>query len=150
MRPVLLAAFFAAVAGAGLSAQGRPEVRADAIISEKAAGYAGAGILYPLGTYLRAGPVGAVGIADGSASYRAELEGLFHLDPFRESRWGPYAGGGLSFRHDSSNPRGNVYLFAVIGAEGSQRPGYSPALEIGLGGGVRLSIILRRAGGRVR
>jgi hypothetical protein len=56
----------------------------------------------------------------------------------------------MSFRHDSSDPRGNVYLFAMIGAEGPERRGYAPALEIGLGSGVRASLILRRAGGKVR
>lgn len=150
MRHILPAAFLCAIAGGQASAQGRPEIRADAIFSDKPAVYAGAGVLFPLGTYLRAGPIGAVGMADGSASYRAELEGIFHLDPLRESSWGPYAGGGLSFRRDTSDPRGNVYLFAVIGTEGPERSGYSPALEIGLGGGVRASMILRRAGGRTR
>ena len=132
------------------AAQGRPEVRADAVFSEKAAIYAGAGILFPLGTYVRSGIVGAAGVADGRGSFRADLVNLFHADPFRESRWGPYAGGGLSFRRDSGDPHGKASLFAVLGAEGPGRGGYSPSVEIGLGGGIRAGMVLRRSRERTR
>jgi hypothetical protein len=133
-----------------IRAQGRPEIRADAVISKKTAIYAGAGILFPLGTYLRSGVVAAAGAADGAASFRADMVNIFHVDPFRESRWGPYGGGGISYRRDAGDKHGNAYLFAAIGAEGPVKRGYSPSIELGLGGGVRAGFVLRKSRERTR
>ena len=140
----------AIVLSAPLSAQGRPELRADAIVSRETAIYAGAGLLFPLGTYVRTGIVGGAGIVKGDATVHADLVGLFHTDPFRESKWAPYGGGGISLRHDSDDRKSNVYLLALLGMEGPPRRGFAPAFELGLGGGVRAGVILRRADSKSR
>jgi hypothetical protein len=107
--------------------------------------YAGAGLLFPAGTYVRSGLVAAAGVAERSASFRLDQINIFHLDPFRESRWAPYGGGGLSLRHDVKPDRTSVHILAVIGLEGPRHNGTTTAFELGLGGGVRASIILRKA-----
>lgn len=145
---VAAALFFASASA--LSAQGRPELRADAIVSRIAALHAGGGILFPLGTYVRSGVIIGAGVADGSASFRADLLNLFHVDPFRESRWAPYGGGGLSFRHDLAPDKSRTVLVVLVGIEGPSRMGFAPAFELGLGGGVRAGLVMRRSGGNRR
>lgn len=150
IRASLLIIAAAASCAAPAIAQARPEVRADAIISHTTAVHAGIGVLFPLGTYVRSGVIAGAGIADNAASFRADFVNIFHVDPFRESHWGPYGGGGLSFRHDNSDSRSNTFLLVVLGMEGPEKNGFSPAFEVGLGGGARAGIILRRARGRYR
>jgi hypothetical protein len=142
--------FMLVVSALPAAAQGRPEFRGDAIISRTTAVHAGVGVLFPLGTYVRSGLVAGAGISAGEPSFRADLVNLFHVDPFRESRWGPYGGGGLSFRHDNSDSSSNTFLLIVLGLEGPVRHGFSPAFEIGLGGGARAGVVLRRAAARTR
>lgn len=133
-----------------LEGQGRPEFRVDGILSEHPAVHLGAGVLFPLGTYVRSGIVAGAGISDGAASFRADLVNIFQLDPFRESRWAPYGGGGISFRRDNASDRSNAFLLLTLGAEGPLRNGYASAFEIGLGGGVRAGVVMRRSGERTR
>lgn len=130
--------------------QGRPEVRIDGIFSENPAIHLGAGVLFPLGTYVRSGIVAGAGIRDGKASFRGDFVNIFQLDPFRESRWAPYGGGGISFRRDNATDASNAFLLVVVGVEGPWRKGYAPAIEVGLGGGVRAGLVLRRSGERTR
>jgi hypothetical protein len=146
----LLIAAGLCIFSAASQAQGRPEARADAIISNDVGVYAGAGLLFPVGTYLRTGIVAAAGVMDGSAAFRADLVNVFHLDPFRESSWAPYAGGGLSFLYDTGEARTQARLLALIGVEGPLRNGKATAFEVGLGGGVRVAVILRKAQARSR
>ncbi|MBA3656509.1 MAG: hypothetical protein H0W69_04065 [Gemmatimonadaceae bacterium] len=131
-------------------AQGRPEFRIDGIVSKSTAVQAGGGVLFPLGTYVRSGLVVGAGITGGKPGFRADFVNAFHVDPFRESRWGPYGAGGFSFRHDEAGKGSNTFLLVLIGVEGPPRNGFSPAFELGLGGGVRAGVILRRAQGRNR
>lgn len=135
---------------AAIGAQGRPELRADAIVTKSVAIYAGAGLLFPLGTYVRWGGVTGAGVVDGTAMYRLDLVTLFHSDPFRESKWGPYGGGGISFRSNTGDEDSNAFLMAFLGVEGPPKKGFAPAFELGLGGGARAGIILRRARERTR
>jgi hypothetical protein len=67
----------------------------------------------------------------------------FLLDPFAEHRWGPYAGGGVSVRFDA-HERGRSYLLLLLGIEGAPGPGIVPAVELGVGGGWRAGVVLRR------
>lgn len=120
-----------------------PEVRVDAIVARETAVHAGVGFASRLSTYVRAGIVGAAGLSGGSPSGRVDAVARFLLDPFRESRWGPYGGGGLSVRFDDGRgTRG--YMLIFFGAEGPLDRGFSPAIEVGLGGGARLAVVLRR------
>jgi hypothetical protein len=70
--------------------------------------------------------------------WRADLLGRFTLDPFRQQRWGFSIGGGLSFRRQT-------YLAAVVDLEGPEWAGLLPALQVGVSGGWRAGLVLRRA-----
>lgn len=147
---VALMAAVAVLTPADGFSQGRAELRTDVILAEPSAIQAGAGVLFPLGTYLRAGLIAGAGIADNAASFRLDLVSAFHLDPFRESRWGPYGGGGVSLRHDMHSDRSRTAVLILLGLEGPRRGSFAPAVELGLGDGVRAGLIMRRARGRTR
>lgn len=120
------------------------EARIDVIGAKRSAAQAGVGILMFAGTYLRTGIVGAVGATKDGLSSRADGFALFHLDPFRQSRWAPYGGAGLSGRFDEgSRPR--AYLLVFAGVDGPVKSGLTTSFEAGLGGGVRLGVVIRQA-----
>jgi hypothetical protein len=77
-------------------------------------------------------------------SQRLEVTGRFLLDPFAERRRGLYAGGGVVVRHDGdANPDARLVL--LVGVEGEPRVRRIRSLEIALGGGVRVGLVIRRA-----
>jgi hypothetical protein len=125
------------------------EVRIDGLFASSAAVQAGFGVSIPAGIYLRTGLVGAAGTGSHGFETRADLLGRFSLDPFRQSRWGPYGGAGISGRFRADRAGGShAYLLTYIGLEGpltaGQLSGWAPAFELGLGGGTRVGVILRR------
>lgn len=126
----------------------QPEVRADFIGSRAAAAHLGVGFSVPATTYVRLGVVAAAGPAwsDGSANVAGRVDALarFVVDPFREFRWSPYAGGGIGALYDRTEDWRAV-LVGVLGIEGPQKGRIVPAVEIGFGGGARLGVALRRA-----
>lgn len=126
-----------------------PEIRLDAIVARVSAVQAGFGLTMVAGTYVRSGIVGGLGFSRDGLSGR--LDGLvrFHLDPFRQSRWAPYGGAGISGRFDRVTGA-RAYLLVVAGLDGPIRNGMTPSVELGLGGGARLGVILRRATGERR
>lgn len=125
----------------------RTIARVDAFIARADALHAGAGLTRDVGSYVRLDYVIAGGAAwSGSQavpSGRAEVVGRFLLDPFRQSRWGFYAGGGLIGRlDDGDEARG--YITLLFGAElPGERP-MSPAIELGIGAGTRIALVVRR------
>jgi hypothetical protein len=86
----------------------------------------------------------AAGATADGASGRVDLFARFHFDPFRERKWGPYGGGGISARFDEGR-KWRPYLLAFVGLDGPASGGVAPAVELGLGGGARIGVILRRA-----
>jgi|SRR2546423_14077628 len=125
------------------------EGRADGIFARTTGAEAGLGLTVPAGIYLRTGLVAGVGAGRHGAEGRTDLVSRFSLDPFRQSRWAPYAGGGISGRYRSDRDGGSrAYLLIFIGVEGGiplrQTEGWVPAVEVGLGGGARLALIIRR------
>jgi hypothetical protein len=93
--------------------------------------------------------VGSVGAGRHGVESRADFISRFSLDPFRQSRWAPYGGAGLSGRFRSTADGGSkAYLLVFLGLEGplpyGQVSGWVPAVELGLGGGARIGLILRR------
>ena len=153
VRAALLAAACLAPSPAPLAAQGaraRPpqlELRADAILGRATTGHLGIGGNVALGNYLRAGLAlagGATRIPGGevAASGRADLVARFLLDPFREHRWGPYAGAGVGVLWDERQ-RTREAVLIVLGVEGSAAGSVRPALEAGFGGGTRVGVVLR-------
>ncbi len=120
------------------------EGRMDAIIAEPSAVHAGAGATWRLGTYLRSGLVGGIGATEAGVSGRIDFINRFHLDPFRESRYGPYAGGGVSTLFDK-NRTGRVLLLLIVGVDGPVVRGATTSFEAGLGGGARIGVVIRPA-----
>jgi hypothetical protein len=129
-----------------------PEGRVDVVVARATAVQGGAGASTPLGTSFRLGAVAGVGaILDGGStdgsrvSARVDVFGRLLVDPLKEWRWGPYVGGGASVRSDYGHrPRG--YLLALLGVEGPWMGGWIPAIELGLGGGTRIGVVLQRGG----
>lgn len=125
------------------------EYRLDAIFAHTAGGEAGLGVSVPAGLYVRTGLVAGIGVGAHGAEGRTDLFSRFSLDPFRQSRWAPYAGAGLSGRYRSKLDGGSrAYLLVFLGIEGplpiGRTAGIVPAVEVGLGGGARVGVILRR------
>ncbi|MGH7650840.1 MAG: hypothetical protein ACREMS_03255 [Gemmatimonadaceae bacterium] len=125
------------------------ELRLDAIVARTSAVQAGYGISLPAGIYIRNGLVFGAGAGENGADARVDLISRFSLDPFRENRWAPYGGAGLSGRFRTAADGGSRgYLLVFVGVEGGlsagARSGWVPAVELGLGGGARVGIILRR------
>ena len=125
-----------------------PEVRVDAIVAaHRTSLQAGGGVQIPLGYYGRIGVIGAAGtdVVAGArgASGRLDVVGRFLLDPFRQSSWGLSVGAGLSLRARSGD-LGRPYLVALIDLEGPRgNSGMAPALQVGVGGGVRIGAGVR-------
>jgi hypothetical protein len=120
-----------------------PEARIDGIAANPAAVQGGAGIIFSPGTYLRSGIEGGIGASENGLSGRFDIVNRFHLDPFREHKWAPYGGGGITTRFDKDR-RTRIYLLLIAGVDGPARHGLSTSIEAGLGGGARLGVILRK------
>lgn len=129
------------------------EVRGDLLAAREVTVHGGAAVLWPIGRSVRLGVQGGAGVtrlddvpAGGDeqvGSARAELVAQFELDPFTERRWGLYgaAGGGVLAVRGRS---GRALVFAAVGVERRTSARVVPALELGLGGGVRVGVVLRR------
>jgi hypothetical protein len=66
------------------------------------------------------------------------------LDPFAESRWGASLGGGVSARYEAEGPV-RPFLLMILDLEGPPAGNYRLAYQAGVGGGIRVGIIVRRA-----
>jgi len=125
------------------------EARLDAIIAHTAGVEAGLGLTIPAGIYVRSGLVTGLGAGRHGVEGRTDLISRFSLDPFRQSRWAPYGGGGISGRYRSKRDGSSrAYLLIFLGVEGplslGRTSGIVPAFELGLGGGARVGVVLRR------
>ncbi len=128
-----------------------PELRADVIVGHQPAVQAGAGVQIPAGYYMRIGLVAAAGARIGSRDPvtsrldgRLDVLARFLLDPFRQSAYGLSLGGGVSLRAEP-NDRVRPLLLVALDLEGRRSAaGWVPALQVGLGGGVRVGVALRR------
>jgi hypothetical protein len=129
-----------------------PEVRADLIFGDRPAVQAGAGVQIPFGYYVRVGIDGAVGArtgrrlsSQGTVDGRLDVLARFLLDPFRQSAYGLSLGGGMSLRAEPGE-RAKPWLLVAVELEGRRSArGLAPAVQLGLGGGVRVGVVLRRA-----
>lgn len=146
---LLLALLWASAGRAAAQSPARrlqPELRVDVLGPTPTAAQAGVGVVAALGYYVRLGVIGSAGAAldaPSGASARADVIARFLLDPFHQSRWGISAGGGLSVRHDpgmGTRPR----LALVLDVEPPGRGRWGTALQVGLGGGVRAGVGVRR------
>ena len=126
------------------------ELRVDGLFARTSGVEAGLGVSIPAGIYVRNGVVGGIGVGRHGVEGRTDLLSRFSLDPFRQSRWALYGGGGISGRYRSREDGGShAYLLVVVGLEGplpaARKGGWVPAFEIGLGGGARVGLVLRQA-----
>jgi hypothetical protein len=156
---------FAATAGAQVPKPGvEPELRLDVIAGHQPAVQVGAGVQIPMGYYVRVGLVGAIGLATedrraligsgdsppGPLDARADLLVRFLLDPFRQNAYGLSVGGGLSARAEPGD-RVRPRLLVAADLEGRRSThGLVPAIQLGLGGGVRIGVLLRRGARAMR
>ena len=129
----------------------RPELRLDYLAAPDGI-QIGAGAAFRVSTYVRLGAAGAIGthfsdVAD-QVGWRADVFGRFQLDPFRERRWAPYGTAGVSVR--GAGDDAEEYLMILFGLEGPLVRGWSPALEVGFGGGFRAGLVMRRGAARRR
>jgi hypothetical protein len=131
----------------------RPEWRFDAIVARATHLQSGFGIGLRTGYNVRAhfALAGGVAFRDGLTreSARGDATLRLLLDPYGETRAGLSIGGGLSILHDGfedTRPVGVV----VIAIEGAARAARVWALEVGLGGGARIGVILRPRATRTR
>jgi hypothetical protein len=125
------------------------EARVDGIFAHTSGVEAGVGVSIPTGIYVRTGLVAGAGVGEHGAEGRTDLLSRFSLDPFRQSRWSLYGGGGMSGRYRTRADGGtHAYLLLFVGLEGplplGETAGWVPAVEAGLGGGARIGLILRR------
>ena len=124
------------------------EARVDALAGPPAGGQIGVGANVAAGYYIRIGLDAAAGVSsrDGAAvlSGRVDLASRFLLDPFKEFAWAPYAGAGITAQWDQRGER-RADLLLLVGLEGPAHAGWRTAVELGLGGGARLGVVLRRA-----
>lgn len=106
----------------------------------------GAGANLPLGYYVRleidgAGGVTRIDNVNGNSG-RVDALARFLLDPFAEATWGLSIGGGMSATFGQRlQPR--QYLVVVTDLEMPRISGVVPALQVGLGGGVRIGLVAR-------
>ena len=157
LRAAFAAVLFRVLAPAAAHAQEtrvQPELRADAILSDRQVVQGGVGVNIPAGYYARIGVIAAGGadIESGfaTAAGRLDVMARFLLDPFRQARWGLSVGGGVSLRAREGD-RVRPYLLTIVELEGPRmHAGWSPALQVGLGGGVRVGVGLRRGAERFR
>lgn len=168
IRAASLAAVVAALAAGPRQVGGQqpaappiaPELRADVIVGHQPAAQVGGGVQIPIGSYVRVGIIGAAGRRIDDATSRApatsRLDGRadvlvrFLLDPFRQTAYGLSLGGGMSVRVEPGD-RARPVLLVALDVEGRRSArGLVPAAQVGLGGGMRLGVVLRRgaAGGR--
>jgi len=144
------AAGLPAIGGAQMNQQKfQSEVRVDAIFARSGAVEAAYGFTVPAGIYVRTGLVAGIGAGRHGVDGRTDAIARFSMDPFRQSRWAPYAGAGLSGRYRVERDGGaRAYILVFLGVEGplalGVREGWVPAFEVGLGGGARIGLILRR------
>ena len=125
------------------------ELRADAIDARSTRSgtlHAGAGVNIPLGSYMRLELDGAGGVtrredADHHSG-RGDALARFLLDPFAESPWGLSIGGGMSVLFADA-ARTHAYLVVIADLEAPRVAGVVPALQVGLGGGLRVGLVAR-------
>ena len=121
----------------------QPELRADVAGPAPIAIEPGIGLTTALGTYARLGVTAGYDVNGApertGRRWRGDLVARVTLDPFRQQRWALSFGGGVSYRGATT------YLAALIDLEGPEVRGVLPAVQMGVSGGVRAAIVLRRA-----
>ena len=124
-----------------------PELRADLVTGDVISGQLAGGLHVNTGTYVRLALLAGFGAAwkdnESGHSVRVEVQGRFHLDPFRNAQFGLYGLGGVATGHD---PFAEWQSRLVVGA-GIELPAHERAtwaIEAAFAGGFRLTFLTRR------
>ncbi len=123
----------------------QPEFRAFAATADTWSAGAGVGFNVPVGYYMRVAPMLLAGRrlrASEPDFARLELVSRFSLDPFRQSRWGPWAGAGLAAEWGRDVP-GRALVVLALGTDLPGTSGWQPSVELAVGGGTRVSLGLK-------
>ncbi len=129
---------------------GRTELRLD--VRPLNAAEVGVGFAVPTTLYMRVGALVAGGAVRDGDTTRAvgRVEGFVRIpfDPLFERRWAPYVTGGGAVSC-AAERRCTPLLVLRVGLEGPRQGAgsWTPALEAGVGGGLRLAVLLRRTNG---
>jgi hypothetical protein len=126
---------------------------------------AGWSLIIPAGVYVRTALTAATGYTRREAEWerdsRYEATARFVLDPFRQARYGLSLGGGVGLTNSEglfSEPdvfgqqteRWRPFLVLLADLELRQGAGLTPALQVGIGSGIRFGVVLRSATNRWR
>jgi len=124
-----------------------PELRAEFATGDVTTGHIAAGFHVNSGTYVRIALLAGAGRAwmddEEGESYRFELQGRFHLDPFRSARFGVYGIGGVTVGYDPFADW-QSRLVAGAGVELAAHGHATWAIETAFAGGFRVSLVTRR------
>jgi hypothetical protein len=124
------------------------ELRQDVTLAREPGAHLGVGLNVRAGYYVRLGAALAAGAVKRRddiwvGAQRVDLTARFLLDPFGERPRAWYGGGGVSLSQQPGE-RVSAALQLLVGFEGRRRRTVTPAIEIGVGDGVRLGVVLRR------
>jgi hypothetical protein len=166
-----LGVLLVALAGKARAQSGPPlprlmnEVRVDARWSRSNAMEVGAGLIIPASPYLRTTLTAAAGYIwrDQVWARESRYEGTvrFLLDPFRQARYGLSFGAGVGLTNSDglfgrADPFGarpqrwRPFLVAISDLELRRTAGLTPAVQVGIGSGLRAGLVVRSATNRWR
>ncbi len=125
----------------------RVTARIGSDLSPRQAPHGGLALDVRAGWYARLGLVAEAGLVQVEdrwvGSRRVSATARFLLDPFGERRFGLYGGAGLAL-HDLAGAGAQGRFVLLAGLEGDAfRRSVVPALELSVGGGTRVALVLR-------
>ena len=129
-----------------VSADPQLELRLDASLSPASGAMLGVGLNVRAGWYARLGIAASTGAVRARGAFQAtqRLDGTarFLFDPFAEGRRAFYAGAGLGLQRSASGAVQEL-LLGVFGVEASPHGRVLPSVEVTIGGGARIGVVLR-------
>ena len=141
------------------------EGRVDARFSRSHSVELGWSLIIPASVYVRTAVTAAGGYVRRDQRWaresRYEATARFLLDPFRQARYGLSLGGGVGITNSDGlfntpnvlgqrSQRWRPFLAAFADLELRQAAGLTPAIQVGVGSGVRVGIVVRSATNRWR
>jgi hypothetical protein len=144
LRCCWIVVFAAGSLGAQAPSRGPwPEARIDVTLGTATTTHLGLGAHFATGTYARMAVLAGAGVTahDGKSerSARLEVQGRFHVDPYRQSAVGVYGIGGVLASYDPSAD----WQGRIVAGGGVELPGGRFAIEAVFSGGLRLSFVTR-------
>ena len=126
----------------------RPALRIDALVDRDPGAQVAVGLAiasaYNVRLEVDAGAGGTSRSAGWVPTGRLDLLARWLSDPFRQSRWGLSAGAGIGQRLEAHRTPSTVAI-VTLGLEGPSDGRWVPGVELGLGGGFRAGVTVRRA-----